>query len=141
MTTKGNGRSDSVRDHIERYRATAGEDGHIWQGVPTLLLTTTGRHSGRSTTTPLVYGRSGEGFLVVASRGGSEVHPHWYLNLRADPAVELQVGAETFAATARTATVEEKDRLWPVMTGIWPRYDEYQRQTLRDIPLVVLERN
>ena len=140
MTTHGNARPGGVRDHIERYRATGGEDGHIWQGVPTLLLTTTGRHSGRKTTTPLIYGRSGDRFLVVASRGGSEVHPHWYLNLRADPAVELQVGAERFAATARTATAEEKDSLWPIMTGLWPRYDEYQRQTLRDIPLVVLER-
>ena len=76
----------------------------------------------------------------MASRGGSEIHPHWYLNLRANPVVDLQVAADRFTATARTATQQEKASLWPIMTGIWPRYDEYQQSTGRDIPLVILER-
>ena len=140
MITSGGMRPEWVQDHIDRYRASDGEDGHIWRGVPTLLLTTTGRQSGEHITTPLIYGRSGDSYLVVASRGGSEIHPHWYLNLRANPGVELQVAADRFNATARTATPEEKASLWPIMTAIWPRYDEYQQRTGRDIPLVVLER-
>ena len=140
MTTSGGARPEWVQDHIDRYRTSSGEDGHVWQGAPTLLLTTTGRQSGGRFTTPLIYGRIGDSYLVVASRGGSEVHPHWYLNLRANPAVEVQVAADRFTARARTATAEEKHRLWPLMTAIWPRYDEYQQQTQRDIPLVVLER-
>ena len=130
-----------MQDHIDRYRASNGEDRHIWRGVPTLLLTTTGRQSGEQITTPLVYGQSGGTFLLVASRGGSEIHPHWYLNLRANPVVELQVAADRFKATARTATAEEKTELWPVMTSIWPRYDEYQQSTQRDIPLVILNQS
>jgi deazaflavin-dependent oxidoreductase (nitroreductase family) len=140
MTTSGSRRPQRVQDHIDRYRASGGADGHIWQGVPTLLLTTMGRQSGEPVTTPLVYGRSGDSYLVVASRGGSEIHPHWYLNLRANPVVDLQVAADRFTATARTATQQEKASLWPIMTGIWPRYDEYQQSTGRDIPLVILER-
>ena len=140
MTTSGSRRPQRVQDHIDRYRASGGADGHIWQGVPTLLLTTMGRQSGEPVTTPLVYGRSGDSYLVVASRGGSEIHPHWYLNLRANPVVDLQVAADRFTATARTATQQEKASLWPIMTGIWPRYGEYQQSTGRDIPLVILER-
>ena len=140
MTSPNRSRRDSARDHVERYQASDGRDGHIWNGVPTLLLTTTGRQSGERFTTPLVYGRSGASYLVVASRGGSEVHPHWYLNLRANPKVELQVEADVFHATARTATPEEMTALWPIMTAILPRYDEYQRATQRDIPLVLIDR-
>ena len=140
MTSSSGPLSNSVQDHINRYRASDGEDGHIWRGAPTLLLTTTGRQSGRPITTPLIYGRSGERYLVVASRGGAVLHPHWYLNLRANPVVELQVAADRFIAAARTATPEEKAALWPVMATIWPKYDEYQQNTERDIPLVILER-
>ena len=141
MPTSRSVRPGGVQDHIDRYRASNGEDGHMWRGVTTLLLTTTGRQSGDRITTPLIYGQSGEMYLLVASRGGSEIHPHWYLNLRANPSVELQVAADRFMATARTATPEEKADLWPVMTAIWPKYDEYQEGTERDIPLVILERN
>ena len=140
MSTPGGGRPEWVHDHISRYRTSDGEDGHIWQGAPTLLLTTTGRQSGAQFTTPLIYGRSGDDYLVVASRGGAALHPHWFLNLRANPSVELQVGADRFGATARIATPSEKAALWPIMTAIWPKYDEYQQQAERDIPLVVLER-
>ena len=127
-------------EHARRYIETAGEDGHIWRGVPTLLLTTTGRRTGKPYTTPLIYGQDGARYLVVASRGGAPAHPQWYRNLLAQPEVEVQVKAERFRARARPATPAEKPALWQVMTRIWPAYDEYQARTSRDIPVVILER-
>ncbi|MGI8549225.1 MAG: nitroreductase family deazaflavin-dependent oxidoreductase [Dehalococcoidia bacterium] len=126
--------------HTRRYRETNGEDGHIWNGVPTLLLTTTGRRSGEQHTTPLIYGEEGGRYLVVASRGGAAQHPQWYRNLVAHPEVRLQVNAERFRARARTATPEEKPPLWKLMAKIWPAYDEYQARSPRSIPVVILER-
>jgi deazaflavin-dependent oxidoreductase (nitroreductase family) len=108
--------------------------------VPTLLLTTRGRKSGLLRRTALIYGRDADAYLVVASEGGSPRHPSWYLNLEADPQVHVQVGAEEFDAQARPATPEERARLWPEMTRIWPAYDGYQRKTDREIPVVVLTR-
>ena len=128
------------QEHVARYRETGGEQGHDWQGTKTLLLTTTGRRSGEPREHALIYGRHGDDYLVVASKGGAPQHPAWYLNLQADPEVELQVGEERFAATARTATPEEKPELWRIMTAEWPAYDEYQTKTDRDIPVVVLSR-
>jgi deazaflavin-dependent oxidoreductase (nitroreductase family) len=127
-------------EHVRRYRETDGEVGHDWRGTSTLLLTTTGRRSGEPRETPLIYGRDGDRFLIVASKGGAPAPPAWYLNLSDDPAVELQVRDERFPARARTATAEERERLWPVMTAEWPAYDEYQTKTEREIPIVVLER-
>lgn len=126
------------RKHAQEYVATDGAAGHRWQGTTTLLLTTRGRRTGRARRTPLIYGRHDESYLVVASKGGSDQHPEWYLNLAADQRVRLQVGAERFDATARTATPQEKTRLWPIMTERWPAYDDYQAKTGRDIPLVIL---
>ena len=128
------------QEHVDRYVATDGEEGHDWQGTKTLLLTTTGRRSGEPRELPLIYGRHGDDYLIVASKGGAPQHPAWYLNLEADPDVELQVGDERFPATARTATPEEKPELWKIMTAEWPAYDEYQTKTDRDIPVVVLSR-
>lgn len=129
-----------VNEHMQRYLATGGEDGHEWKpGVPTLLLTTRGRKSGLLRRTALIYGRDGDAYVVVASRGGAPTHPAWYLNLTADPQVRVQVGAEEFDARARTATPEERARLWPDMARIWPAYDDYQRRTDREIPVVILE--
>jgi deazaflavin-dependent oxidoreductase (nitroreductase family) len=85
-----------------------------------LLLTTHGRRSGRLRRTALIYGRDGDRYLVVASAGGAAQHPAWYLNLHDEPRVEVQVGAERFTATARTASEEEKPRLWELMASIWP---------------------
>lgn len=130
-----------VADHIRRYIETGGAEGHEWQpGVYTLLLTTRGRRSGKLRRTALIYGRDGDRYAVVASQGGDPRHPAWYLNLLDSPEVEVQVGAEKFTARARTADAGEKARLWPLMTAIWPAYDEYQAKTDRDIPVVVLER-
>ena len=128
-----------VADHMRRYQETGGEEGHIWRGVPTLLLTTTGRKSGQPTTTPLIYGRHKGNYIVVASKGGHANHPLWYLNLVATPEVQIQVAADRFKARARTAGPEEKPALWQLMTGIWPDYDTYQANTNREIPVVLLE--
>jgi deazaflavin-dependent oxidoreductase (nitroreductase family) len=125
---------------MKEYQETNGEKGHIWRGVPTLLLTTKGRKSGKAFTTPLIYGKDGSSFLIVASRGGAEHHPQWYLNLVAEPEIEVQVLADKFRARAHTAEGEEKARLWKTMTAVWPDYDAYQAKTSREIPLVVLDR-
>ncbi len=127
------------QEHVDTYRATDGETGHDWKGAHVLLLTTTGRKSGEPHTTPLIYGRGGDAYLVVASKGGAPNPPGWFLNLEANPEVEVQVKGDRFKARARTATAEEKPRLWKIMTEQWPAYDEYQRKTPREIPVVVLE--
>jgi deazaflavin-dependent oxidoreductase (nitroreductase family) len=129
-------------EHVKRYIETDGEEGHDWRnGAPVLLLTTTGRRSGEQRTTPLIYGRHGEDYLIVASKGGAPEPPAWYLNLTDDPEVQLQVKADRFRARARTATADEKPELWQTMAEIWPDYDGYQTRTDREIPVVVLERD
>ncbi|HET8980703.1 MAG TPA: nitroreductase family deazaflavin-dependent oxidoreductase [Solirubrobacteraceae bacterium] len=127
--------------HVKKYRETNGAEGHEWQGATVLILTTTGRRSGEPRSTPLIYGRDGDDYVVVASKGGDEDHPSWYLNLVADPHVEVQVLADRFAARARTATPEEKPRLWQAAVERWPAYADYQRKTSREIPVVILERS
>ena len=129
-----------MASHVRRYVETDGEDGHRWRGVTTLLLTTRGRKTGRLRRTALIYGRDGDRYLVVGSQGGAARHPNWYLNLDANPEVFVQVGAERFAAKARTATPDETPGLWTIMTSIWPEYDQYQARCARDIPVVILER-
>ena len=130
---------DWVAEHTRRYLDSGGEDGHEWHpGVPTLLLTTTGRKSGIKRRTALIYGRDNVDYVIVASKGGTPEHPAWYLNLEADPEVEIQVLDTVVPATARTATGEERERLWALMREIWPAYDEYQTKTDRQIPVVVL---
>ncbi|MEA2404440.1 MAG: hypothetical protein QOE08_1087 [Thermoleophilaceae bacterium] len=129
------------QEHVDRYRATDGEEGHDWkEGSSTLLLTTIGNKSGEQRTTPLIYGRSGDDYLVVASKGGADEPPAWFVNLEADPDVEVQVKGDRFKARARTATAEEKPEMWKTMTAEWPHYDQYQEKTDREIPVVVLER-
>ena len=125
-------------EHVRRYQETDGEVGYEWNGAPILLLTTTGRRSGQRRTTPLIFGRDGDDYLVVASMGGLPEHPQWYLNLVADPHIEIQVKSEHIPVTARAADDTEKPRLWKVMTDVWPNYDAYQARTERVIPVVVL---
>jgi deazaflavin-dependent oxidoreductase (nitroreductase family) len=137
---------DWVVKHVSRYLASNGEDGYLWDAslgggkglVPTLLLTTIGRKSGRSLTMPLIFGRSGDDYVVVASKGGAPAHPAWYLNLRDHPDVQLQVKADKFAARARTAEGAERATLWPMMVDIYGPYTDYQKKTDRQIPVVVL---
>jgi deazaflavin-dependent oxidoreductase (nitroreductase family) len=127
--------------HVRRYRETGGEVGHIWkEGSTILLLTTTGRKTGARTTTPLIYAQDGDRYVIVASKGGAPEHPGWYRNLLKDPNVEVQVRDDVFAARARTAEGEERDRLWRLANEVWPHYEEYQTRTEREIPVVVLER-
>ena len=128
-------------EHVRVYRETGGEVGHDWRkGTSTLLLTTKGRKSGKARTTPLIYGTSGDAFVVVASKGGADEPPGWYANLEEDPDVEVQVRDEVFPARARTAKPDEKPELWEQMVGHWPDYDAYQERTDREIPVVLLQR-
>jgi deazaflavin-dependent oxidoreductase (nitroreductase family) len=127
-------------EHVRVYRETGGERGHEWKGTQCLLLTTTGRRSGEPRTLPLIYAPDGERFVIVASKGGAPEHPAWYLNLREQPEVELQVKEDVFTARAHDAEGEERDRLWQLMLGEWPDYAEYQKKTDRQIPVVILER-
>jgi deazaflavin-dependent oxidoreductase (nitroreductase family) len=131
---------DWMEDHMRRYLQTNGQDGHIWRGVPTLLLTTTGRKSGEKRMLPLIYGKDGDRYLVVASKGGHPDHPAWYKNLVDEPTVEVQVGPDKFRGRARTANHDERPRMWRTMVKIWPDYDKYQANTQREIPVVILER-
>jgi deazaflavin-dependent oxidoreductase (nitroreductase family) len=125
-------------DHIRRYRETDGEVGYLWNGAPSLLLDVTGRRSGETRTSALIFARDGDDYLIVASMGGAPRHPAWYLNLQSNPAAEIQVKGERIPVTARTATAEEKPRLWQRVTQVWPNYDVYQSRTEREIPVVVL---
>jgi len=125
-------------EHVKVYRETNGEQGYLWNGAPILLLTTTGRKSGELRTSALIFGRDGDDLLLVASQGGAPTHPNWYHNLSANPDVEVQVQGDVFRATARTASDDEKARLWSIMTDVWPNYDSYQERTDRAIPVVVL---
>ncbi|MDX6264355.1 MAG: hypothetical protein QOH84_6043 [Kribbellaceae bacterium] len=127
-------------EHIRRYEETNGQEGHLWlNGVPTLILTTRGRKSGQERKTALIYQQTEGRYVVVASDGGAAKHPNWYLNLLANPKVVVQVAADKFDATARTATREERAAFWPLMAAVWPHYDDYERKTTREIPLVILE--
>ena len=128
------------QEHVDRYQATDGEEGHEWQGTTTLLLTTTGRKSGEEHTTPLIYQEYDGDYLVVTSKGGADEPPAWFRNLEANPSVGVQVMGDRFKANARTATSDEKPEMWKKMTGAWPAYDDYQTKTDREIPVVVLER-
>jgi proline iminopeptidase len=127
-------------EHVRRYRETGGEVGHIWkEGSTVLLLTTTGRKSGKPRTIPLIYAQDGDRYVIVASKGGAPEHPGWYRNLVKSPDVELQVEDRVFRARARTASGEERERLWRKANEVWPHYAEYALKTGREIPVVVLE--
>lgn len=120
------------------YRVSNGRIGGRFGKLNVLLLTTTGRKSGRPWTTPLTYLQDGENLVVIASNGGAARHPTWYLNLRADPAATLELPGRTISASAETASPEEKARLWPRIVEMYGGYADYQRRTSRDIPVVIL---
>ena len=125
-------------EHVRQYEATGGKVGHDWNAASCLVLHAIGRKSGETRKFPLIYGRDGNDYLVVASKGGAPDHPGWYKNLLAHPDVKIQVWDKVIPVRARTATAGEKKRLWPIMTAQWPPYDDYQSGTKRDIPVVVL---
>ena len=137
-----------MQDHANRYLSSGGTDGHMYEmtqpgrpvmTVPSLLLTTIGRKSGESTRSPAVLWKAGDSYFVVASKGGAPQHPGWYHNILANPGVEVQVGAVKIKARARTASGEERARLWERSLEFWPPYADYQHKTDREIPVVVLD--
>jgi deazaflavin-dependent oxidoreductase (nitroreductase family) len=138
-----------MKDHTELYLSSGGKDGHLYTinrpgsaaiTVPSLLLTTTGRKSGQKYLFPLFYGPAGNSYFVIASKGGAPEHPGWYRNLAANPDVEIQVGPAKMKARARTATGEERSRLWTKAVEIFPPYADYQLKSGgREIPVVVLD--
>ena len=132
--------SDYNRGIIEEFRANSGKVGGRWEGRDLLLLTTTGRKSGREHTTPMVYTRDGDRLLVYASKGGAPTHPDWYLNLVANPHVVVEVGAERYDATAEPLEGAERDREFAAQAERVPTFGEYPEKTSRTIPVVALKR-
>lgn len=128
-------------EHVERYLATDGAEGYYWRdGTTILLLYTKGWKTGKPRVTPLIFREHAGDYVIVASMGGAPKAPDWYRNLHADPNVEVQIKGERFHALARTASAEERQKLWLHMTEVWPSYDDYQRKTDREIPIVLLRR-
>src|SRR4029450_9739819 len=125
-------------EHVRQYEATGGKVGHDWNGSSVLVLHTVGRKSGETRKFPLIYGRDGEDYVIVASKGGAPQHPGWYLNLGAHPDVAIRVRDRVIPVRARTGTAADRARVWPIMTKEWPPYDEYQAKTKREIPVVLL---
>jgi F420H(2)-dependent quinone reductase len=121
------------------YRVSGGRLGGTLQKAPVALLTTTGRKTGQPRVSPLLYLRDGDRVVVAASRGGSDKNPLWYLNLKANPKVQVQIKKEVLKLTARDATDEERQRYWPQLVQMYPTYEDYQSWTDRVIPLVVCE--
>ena len=128
------------RLHVRAYRASGGRLGANLGGLPHLLLTTIGRKSGASRTVPLTYMKDGSTYVLVASNGGSDRHPAWWLNLRASPRAHVQVGPEAFTIDASEAQGAERERLWAAVKKFNPFYAQYEKITDRKIPVVVLRR-
>jgi proline iminopeptidase len=128
-------------EHVRSYLETDGKIGYRWkEDSPIAILFTTARTSGEQRKNPLIFGRDGDNVVLVASKGGAPAHPGWYRNLRKNPDAEIQIMGDRWRVRARDAEGEERERLWELMAGIWPHYDEYATRTDREIPVVVLER-
>ena len=125
-------------EHVRKYEETGGKVGHDWNGATCLILRTIGSKTGKTRKFPLIYGVDGRDYAIVASKGGAPENPGWYGNLMKHPDVEIQVRDKVIEVRARTGTAEDKARVWPIMLKHWPPYDEYQRKTARDIPVVIL---
>jgi len=127
-----------TQTHVRAYRVSRGRLGRRWQGAPVLLLDHVGRKSGKRMTSPLIFGEDGEDLILIASFGGAPRDPHWWPNLKANPETTVNVYGDVRRVRARQATPEEKARIWPRMVAIYAPYEEYQRKTDRDIPVVIL---
>lgn len=128
-----------MQNHIDEFRANGGKLGGGFEGRPVLLLTTTGRKSGDPRTAPMMYLREEDGHLYVfASKGGAPTDPHWFQNLVANPKVTVEIGTETFEATARPLDREERDRVYARQVELYPQFGEYETKTERTIPVVEL---
>lgn len=125
---------------ITEFRANDGIVTGQFAGAPMLLLTTTGAKSGNPYTTPLVHTRDADRLVIIASKGGAPTHPDWYHNLKANPTVTVEVGTETFQATASVPEGDERQRLFDAQAELMPNFKEYAAGTTREIPVVVLER-
>jgi deazaflavin-dependent oxidoreductase (nitroreductase family) len=126
-------------DHVAKYEATDGKTGHDWNDTSCLILHARGRKTGKLRKVPLIYGRDGDRYVLIASKGGAAENPGWYENLIAHPNVDIQVWGDTIPVTAKTGTAADKKRVWPAMVAQWPDYDAYQEACPRDIPVVLLE--
>jgi len=126
-------------EHVRQYEATGGKVGHDWNSASCLILHTTGRKSGQTRKFPLIYGRDGQDYVLIASKGGAPTNPGWYENLVAHPEAKIQVWDKIIPVTARTGTPADKKRVWPKMAEQWPGYNDYQKGTKRDIPVVLLK--
>ncbi|SRR5712692_2139724 len=127
-----------TRAHVALYKISRGRLGGQFRGAPVLLLTTAGSKSGKERTTPLLYLKDGDRLIIVASNGGRDKSPSWWTNLRHNPEAQVQIRGEKKEIVARRATAEEKERLWPELTKMYPAYNDYQQKTRRDIPVVIL---
>jgi deazaflavin-dependent oxidoreductase (nitroreductase family) len=135
-----------IFEHVQQYREDP-DKGHMWDStsaggpgiLPTLLLSTIGRKSGRTSVLPLIYRKVNNGYVIIASKGGAPAHPAWFLNLSANPDCEIQVGHDYYRVRARTAAGDERESLWQQLVEIYPPYQDYQAATTRQIPVVVLE--
>lgn len=130
---------EPIATQVAQYEATGGREGGELEGAPVVILTTRGRHSGKLRKTPLMRVERDGRYAVIASMGGAPDHPVWFHNLVADPLVTLQDGEHVADYHARVAQGDEKAQWWRTATEVWPSYDEYQKSTDREIPLVVLE--
>src|SRR3954469_19070066 len=131
---------DWVREQVDQYEASGGQEGATLEGKPIVVLTTRGRKTGKIRKSALMRVEHDGEYAVVASMGGAPNHPVWYLNLLADPNVVLQDGDKVMELRARTATPEEKQAWWPHCVEAWPPYAEYQTRTTRDIPVVLFDK-
>jgi F420H(2)-dependent quinone reductase len=122
------------------FRASGGRLGNKFlRGAPVCLVTMRGRKTQQLRTVPLIYLEDGRDVVIVASKGGMDDHPLWYLNLKANPDAEVEIGTTRSRVRARTASAAEKARLWPRLVEIYPDYADYQARTTRDIPVIILE--
>ena len=133
------GASERVNEQVRVYEATDGTERWDMRGVPVVILSTRGRHSGAIRKMPLMRVTDGEKYAIIASLGGAPKHPVWYLNLQADPVVSLQDRAVKRRYRAHTATGKEREEWWDRAVSVWPDYAVYQTKTDRQIPVVILE--
>ena len=124
---------------IAIFRRTNGKSMASFRGMPLLLLTSVGRKSGQTRTTPLMYMRDGENYVITASNNGRDQHPGWFYNLQASPQVTIEVPGKRLQAVATIASTAERERLWPLLVAQAPFFDGYQKGLKRTIPMVVLQ--
>jgi len=125
---------------IDEFRANGGKVGKPFEGMPMVLLTVTGAKSGKAYTTPLVYSKDGNRFVIIASMAGAPNNPDWYHNIKANPTVTLEIGTERFQAKATVTSGEERERLFNAQAAIMPVFNDYRKKTTRQIPVIALER-